>query len=84
MEGVLLLFCTVLAGVQPFNLDLLHPVVYQSNQPSDFFGFSLALHPGGVSKDVPWYETVHPHFLAFNIKHALLIKSKFFVCFVDT
>jgi hypothetical protein len=44
-------------AVESFNLDLLHPVVYHSNQANDYFGFSLALHPGGADgKDVPWYE----------------------------
>jgi len=45
-----------ISGAKSFNLDLLHPVVYQTKFPSDYFGFSLGLHSGNENDpaDLPW------------------------------
>ncbi|XP_059490154.1 integrin alpha-9-like [Neocloeon triangulifer] len=51
----LVVSASFLVGISSFNLDLFHPIIYQSNQPGDYFGYSLALHPGSpANNDYPW------------------------------
>ncbi|CAB3364407.1 Hypothetical predicted protein [Cloeon dipterum] len=76
--GTLAIFAFIRVQIHAFNLDLNSPVVYQSNQPGDYFGFSLALYPGSSEpNDVPWMMVGAPKANDSRIaEHGVVYKCK--------